>query len=679
MRFGTLGGAPLLAVRGTGPSDVWVLHTDGALNHWDGRELATRIEGPPRVQTRSLSVVAPDDVWIATLTGLWRRHGKRWSKVACPARNVSAVLARSSEDVWVADGEGRVYHRDATGSWRSWQVSSNSFGPLLAASEAGVWYANGSAIFRWDGVRWIETQREGESGRIVALDVRASESWAAGDSGTLLRYRDERWSRVVDDAPPDGVAVWGAGDDDVWIAQSHQSLSHWNGKTWTKMVTPDAGTLRDLWGSGPEDVWAVGDVILHWDGRTWSRSPALLWFTLDRVWGSGPDDVWASGRDGVLHWDGCRWGIAQNERDGLFGDGASTNATESFVLRRKPIDRWDGRRWHQEALPDALPPTAIARTTAGEVVAFDRKGTYRREGDRWTQLGPPPPRGSLRLIGLSLDALWTRDEKGTLARWDGRGWTARPQPFPVEGAGLWVSPRGVPWLAGQLGVVSGPAEAIPAVRPALAPAARRACSDAPDEIARALATAKNGFDTNRAQLSPVGAVQAVSDWLSAVAAGDPVGVAERSALPFRVGGLTSDYGPKWRMCGGPPRPGALEGTHAFHDPGMTLEVADEQAFRALLGCLLGDTMLSETIPRGTLGERDPEGRAADVDARPVSRLPARLARFKKELRAAERAHVIVQSESTDNDGITVKAAFVVVGDDATSRVAAVYLDELFEE
>ena len=112
--------------------------------------------------------------------------------------------------------------------------------------------------------------------------------WAVGDSGTILYWNGNDWSRVQ--SPTTSLNLYSvffpdvSNPNDGWIVgqtdASFPAILHWDGVAWVKLGTTDGlswttgqvGTLYGLFFLTPSDGWAVGAPgsstnIVHWSGR----------------------------------------------------------------------------------------------------------------------------------------------------------------------------------------------------------------------------------------------------------------------------------------------------------------------------------------------------------------------------------------------------------------------------
>lgn len=190
--------------------------------------------------------------------------------------------------------------------------------------------------------------------------VTETTAWAVGDSGTVLRYEDGKWTENQTGLPKKNLTtIWGTGATDIWVA-GDGIVAHYT-DAW-KLVTfnqplPSDLPIRSLWGErlGQNTrLWIVGanrngaapnnniyacstatmmcsqpasasSITANWT-HVWGRSDLGVYAVSDRgdiwhaykdggtlersdtrlplygIWASNMADIWAVGADGtILH------------------------------------------------------------------------------------------------------------------------------------------------------------------------------------------------------------------------------------------------------------------------------------------------------------------------------------------------------------------------------------------
>jgi hypothetical protein len=200
------------------------------------------------------------------------------------------------------------------------------------------------------------------------------DTWAIGDSGTILRWKGAVWTGTPGNANEELSGIWGNNATDIWVVghdanEQKGIIRHWDGATWTNVPSGTAQPLHGVWASGPNDAWAVGDAgtvqHVHFDGVSWSSFPdpslpILADRLLTSIWGMGPRNLWVVGSSGVmpdgsvsgstiLHWDGTDWTeysrapLATATLNQIWGNASGQELWA--VGDQGTIVHYDGRTW----------------------------------------------------------------------------------------------------------------------------------------------------------------------------------------------------------------------------------------------------------------------------------------------------------------------------------------------
>lgn len=370
-----------------------------------------------------------------------------------PVADVRGVWGASATDVF-AVGRGRILHFDGT----SWQTMTSGTRALLQ----DVWGESRNALY------------------------------AVGDSGTVLRYDGNRWSRVAGPVPERFLrTVWGHGDT-LWVtgydrdadARMHGLIlrSVNGGQSWTETHFPAAvGSLR-LWGltrTGDGTLLVTGfhagtargvdDVVVLRSadgGETWTQSlvSAPLHRRMYRVWSHGSTvvAVGEGSQEGTTAWQGVTlrstdggvtWTEQTHATPVLFGVWGTAPNNVTAVGFGGTILHFDGTSW-----TDVRPAGSTADyyaawgTGAGDVfVMGNGQALARRTADGWV-LAPPagtigreyvaawgPAPDDLYVVARSYDNATNRWGTALLRRTNGTWTTIRPRQDNLELSAVWGS------------------------------------------------------------------------------------------------------------------------------------------------------------------------------------------------------------------------------------------------
>jgi hypothetical protein len=231
-------------------SRPWAVPTGGSAYVLSGLGRLERITGTGvsvLSYQPSLRDVAVNSATSAFAVGwnlfLARWDGSRWNIDTPPAgtpsvRMLQSVWSDSPSNAWTVGNASTILRWNGT----SWNVVSDVNKPVATAdSYNGVWGAG--------------------------TDV-----WAVGE-GTILHCRSSACSNESSSGTGGLLGVWGSSATNVFAVGDGGRIIRYNGTSWSSMQSSTTRTLARVSGSGPNDVWALGDsTLLHFDGTSWSNA-----------------------------------------------------------------------------------------------------------------------------------------------------------------------------------------------------------------------------------------------------------------------------------------------------------------------------------------------------------------------------------------------------------------------
>ncbi len=182
-----------------------------------------------------------------------------------------------SDDVWAAgrdaQGNALVVHR-VNGTW---VTQSTAPGQLLRAiggsSPFAVWVAGSQGTLIGGGVQspFLAAAFTGQGPSVDLYGLwsdAATDVWAVGLGGLVLRYDGTAWTTVASPSPQDLLAVWGQSGHDLYAAGVDGYLLHYDGHQFATVNTGTTETLTAVWGTQAGDVFVAGyaGTLLHSTG-----------------------------------------------------------------------------------------------------------------------------------------------------------------------------------------------------------------------------------------------------------------------------------------------------------------------------------------------------------------------------------------------------------------------------
>jgi hypothetical protein len=265
---------------------LWVVGETGTLLHFDGASwsavsLSTQKHLNGIWGSSAASIVAVGDGGTVL-----RFDGSQWSAgTAGTSATLNAVHGCSASDLWAVGGscttdcsvlpcvttcEGVATHFDGS-TWKATKVGSKVLRGVLCHPLGVFAVGDGGAVVRWDpgASSWKGMSASTSAALHAIAGVSATEAWAAGSGGTLLRYTAGSWSSASSGTSALLQGLWGSSGSDVWASGSDGLLLHFDGTGWSPVPSGATASLRALWGRGAKDLWTVGDgaAVLHYDDR----------------------------------------------------------------------------------------------------------------------------------------------------------------------------------------------------------------------------------------------------------------------------------------------------------------------------------------------------------------------------------------------------------------------------
>jgi hypothetical protein len=337
---------------------------------------------------------------------------------------VTSLWGTSANDVWAALGAGGFLH---------WTGTSTGWQPVATGSKNALGSVRGAS----------------------ATDV-----WAVGEGGVLLRGNGETWTLASPGATTRSYRrIWGTSATDLWIVGDEGTILHGDGTTFTPMTSGVAYHLDDIGGTSPSDLWATGEKPLHWDGMTWSqKADGLGDERLTRVWAAASNDVfgvWST----VRRWNGTTWTLTDGSLAGVndqlsgapFGMwGAS--ATDVWVVGDKGLTmRWHDNTWSPYPSGAGSRLWDVHGSAANDVWAIGPGATH-FDGAAWT-FHALPTENYRSVFTIAPNDAWIVGGNGTILHWDGANWKRSESAATTFFTSVWASGPNDVWVVGTQGAI----------------------------------------------------------------------------------------------------------------------------------------------------------------------------------------------------------------------------------
>lgn len=340
---------------------------------------------------------------------------------------------------------------NATSAPKTWtfQLSADATGFNFAVGVDAAVPAQNS-VLRWVMLRQGVTPNQlNAAWRNTATNV-----WAVGLSGTVLRYTGAQWGTVATGLSSHGyTGVWGTSASDVWAVGNAGAAVHYDGTTWTLATTGSSANWSGIWGSGANDYYATatGGQAFHYDGSSWSAIsfPFSVTKNLHAVWGVDASHVYIAGDAGtILFFNGTSWSqIASPSNEPLFAIWGSSVTDIYMAGGLGTIVHYNGTSWGTEASGTTHQISGLGGTGSADIWAVGSPGvTQHFDGTTWSTVSP--------VVGLLISAvasgspgpLWAVGGSGALLTLSGTQATLSNQ-SGLQLLGVWASSATDVWAA----------------------------------------------------------------------------------------------------------------------------------------------------------------------------------------------------------------------------------------
>jgi len=218
----------------------------------------------------------------------------------------------------------------------------------------------------------------------------ASNVWAVGAQGTILRYNGSAWAKVASNTTSDLFGVWGSSASDVWAVGAGGTILHWTGSSWAGVASGTSKTIQGVWAWSASGAWAVGwnGLVLRYNGATWSEVASGTKKKLNGVRGLNASDVWIAGEGGtILHYNGSAWSTSPNGQQ-YFQNAISPAAADVWSAGNNSMLHYSNNQWslYSTYLKNL---NGIWHLSSADAWAVGTDGTVLRyNGQSWNELTP---------------------------------------------------------------------------------------------------------------------------------------------------------------------------------------------------------------------------------------------------------------------------------------------------
>lgn len=322
--------------------------TTTSLMRWDGTKWTAQPALPNQINTNLLGmhVIGSSDVMLSvadytsapTKYLIYRFNGTTYSSIG-PTLGASEYLTRlwgfGGNDVWAGSSLG-IYHFDGT-KWTkdtSTAIQNKIIQFIWGSATNDVWAATTAELFHWDGTTWTAAAPDNGVTPTNILGIGGGtgpDVWVttSAANGRFYRYAGgscspKCWSQVdVTGVTTLIRSVWGATNNDLWAVGNTGLILHYDGQTWSRSqyqkVPLTTGALYAAYGVANNQTSAMQaygptDTALNVDNT--NIVPANGFSTATQsifaAYGLNANEIMIVGSGGtgggtVMRWDGTSW------------------------------------------------------------------------------------------------------------------------------------------------------------------------------------------------------------------------------------------------------------------------------------------------------------------------------------------------------------------------------------
>ncbi|MBC8197012.1 MAG: carboxypeptidase-like regulatory domain-containing protein [Candidatus Marinimicrobia bacterium] len=179
----------------------------------------------------SIEAVFPlsnDNIWTYASDDIYHWDGSEWTSTHLDISYIRDIYFINENDGWVVDQYGKMFHYNGIG----WAFHSNvenyyvSNGELYFLNSSEGWYINnynntGNAynfVYHYDGSSWTRYEdNDYPIYRVTRIqEISASNIWAVGYGGLIFNFDGERWNSVTSPTSNDLIGIFMLNASDGW-------------------------------------------------------------------------------------------------------------------------------------------------------------------------------------------------------------------------------------------------------------------------------------------------------------------------------------------------------------------------------------------------------------------------------------------------------------------------------
>lgn len=178
----------------------------------------------------------------------------QWKAMSPPTQKDLIIIGgQSSEDFWLHDHAGTVYHRKGS-DWREYQIPTHSrfarYSYIQTAEQSFLCAAIDQQwkthFFKFDRGLWSRFAAIHDNPIIGLAKAGRDVVYAIGDMGSILQYKNNQWAVVPSPITEHITSILATTENDIWVAASRQGVFHFDGKNFREVPLRDKENIAGI-------------------------------------------------------------------------------------------------------------------------------------------------------------------------------------------------------------------------------------------------------------------------------------------------------------------------------------------------------------------------------------------------------------------------------------------------
>lgn len=298
----------------------------------------------------------------------------------------------------------------------------------------------------YDTIGWWLPQSSGSTANRRAIwAADATNLWAVGDNGTILKGDGSTWSAQSSGTTEHLRAVWGTSATSVWAVGDNGAILFFNGTAWAAQTSGTTNALRGVWGSSGTNIFACGDggtILRSTNGTSWTAMTSGITNQLRAVHGSSASNVWFVGAGGMVRfWNGTAFSTQTSGVTTQLNAVFASNSTNIWAVGNGGVVRkGSGTTWAGQTSANAADLNGVWAASATNLLASGSSSAQMvsTNGTAWSNVNLSALGTFNGVFGTSATIGWAVGDGGAIFKRDNATAIAVP--------GSVVIPRGATTL-----------------------------------------------------------------------------------------------------------------------------------------------------------------------------------------------------------------------------------------